>query len=137
MNLRKKFYSDAGHGWLAVKRKDLDDLGIAWDISQFSHEKGKSVYLEEDCDAPKFMSACKDRGLAIEIEEMPSVDRSPIRAYASYEKPTGASIYEIDPKDRKVIERRTKELGIADREDRVRSYVRGWNMVKNGRGYTQ
>ncbi len=48
---------DAGHGWLAVKRKELADLGILDKISSCSYQKGKTVYLEEDCDVALFVNA--------------------------------------------------------------------------------
>lgn len=53
-----KFYSDPGHGWLAVKEKDLETVGLSLDkISSFSYRKGKTVYLEEDCDFSLFYNA--------------------------------------------------------------------------------
>ena len=54
-----KFYSDSGHAWLAVKRKLLIELGIVNSFSIYSYENGRMVYLEEDCDAPKFINAYK------------------------------------------------------------------------------
>lgn len=53
-----KFYSDPGHGWLAVKEKDLEIVGLCVDdISPFSYHKGKTVYLEEDSDFSLFIKA--------------------------------------------------------------------------------
>lgn len=52
-----KFYSDPGHGWLAVKRKLLRDLNIIDKISQYSYQRGKTVYLEEDRDSSIFFQA--------------------------------------------------------------------------------
>lgn len=51
------FYSDPGHGWLKVERKELVELGIENQISGYSYQKGDFVYLEEDGDASKFMDA--------------------------------------------------------------------------------
>lgn len=55
MDTKKKivFHNDAGHGWYAVKRKELAELGILNKISGFSYQSrgGQTVYLEEDCDA--------------------------------------------------------------------------------------
>ena len=56
-----KFYSDPAHGWLAVKRELLYDLGIAAKVSFYSYEKGKTVYLEEDCDAGVWLRAHGER----------------------------------------------------------------------------
>ena len=53
-----KFYSDPSHGWLAVPIDYLLDVDInAEQISMYSYIKGKTVYLEEDCDAGKFIAA--------------------------------------------------------------------------------
>jgi hypothetical protein len=80
-----KFYSDPGHGWMAVKRKMLDELGIKFTITHFSYQKGKTVYLEEDCDAGIFMKALREqRGLEIKIVEKSTDNRSPIRSYEPY-----------------------------------------------------
>lgn len=54
------FYVDPGHGWLAVTRSDLTTLGLsARDFTSCSYvsEDGQRVYLEEDCDAGKFIDA--------------------------------------------------------------------------------
>jgi hypothetical protein len=52
-----RLHTDPGHGWLAVKRKELDELGIADKITPYSYVKGQSVYLEEDCDLSTFFNA--------------------------------------------------------------------------------
>ena len=52
------FHTDPGHGWLAVKKRELNALGVTG-ISHHSYVKGNTVYLEEDCDAPKFINAYK------------------------------------------------------------------------------
>ncbi|MGI9568823.1 MAG: hypothetical protein ACR2PH_03590 [Desulfobulbia bacterium] len=75
-----KFHSDPSHGWLAVKRKELIDLGIYGQFSMCSYEKGQTVYLEEDCDAPIFLKALKDAGIPFEIKES-FQEKSPIRYY--------------------------------------------------------
>ena len=53
------FHTDPGHGWLAVPFKDLYALGIEDKISGYSYVKGKTAYLEEDCDAAVFINAYK------------------------------------------------------------------------------
>lgn len=80
-----KFYADPGHGWLAVKRNLLSDLGITQSISRYSYERGQTVYLEEDCDASKFLQAWKAKhGSEPTIECRHTNNRSPIRSYDSY-----------------------------------------------------
>jgi hypothetical protein len=76
-----KFYSDPGHGWLAVKRKMLFDLGIADKITPYSYQKGNTVYLEEDCDAPLLIGELKKQNILYVIQEITHKQMSPIRYY--------------------------------------------------------
>jgi len=78
------FYEDAGHGWLAVKRKELVELGIITQVSSCSYQKGKTVYLEEDCDAPLFIQAMRTKGVEIDYKETVHPDFSPIRKYERF-----------------------------------------------------
>lgn len=75
-----KFYSDSGHGWLAVKRQELIDLGILDKITHYSYQRGNTVYLEEDCDMTRFTMAKKE----LKIVEGKYQDRSSIRSYDSF-----------------------------------------------------
>lgn len=50
-------YNDPQHGWLRVKRNDINILGIADKITQYSYQRGKWVYLEEDQDIGAFIEA--------------------------------------------------------------------------------
>ena len=79
-----KFYSDPAHGWLAVKRELLYDLGIAAKVSFYSYERGKTVYLEEDCDMPILIKALDERGYSVRLEERHTDRLSPIRNYNHY-----------------------------------------------------
>ena len=79
-----KFYSDPGHGWGAVKRHVLTDLGIADKITRFSYQKGDTVYLEEDCDLPTLTTALSLRGIWIEHVSKHTDRRSPIRSYENF-----------------------------------------------------
>ena len=51
------YFTDPGHGWLRVKKSELQELGIANKISPYSYMRGNHAYLEEDCDMAKFMQA--------------------------------------------------------------------------------
>ena len=82
--MKKVFHSDPGHGWLAVKLSDLKMLGIENDITSFSYVKGKTAYLEEDCDATRFIKAAEAKGITVEVREGPQRDCSPIRYFQSY-----------------------------------------------------
>lgn len=83
MSLKLKYYTDPGHGWVAVKKSMLVELGIADKISIYSYMKGKTAYLEEDDDASKLVDMLKSSGIAYELVEKYS-DRSPIRSYERY-----------------------------------------------------
>lgn len=81
----KVFHSDPGHGWLAVKLSEIKMLGIQNDISSYSYIKGKTAYLEEDCDASKFITAMKSKGIEVEVKQGAHRERSPIRYFKAYE----------------------------------------------------
>ena len=61
-SLNYTFYSDAGHGWLAVPLDEISALGLHHIISPYSYLDENFAYLEEDSDAPKF-----DKALSLEI----------------------------------------------------------------------
>jgi len=82
--LTVKFYSDPGHGWIAVKYDLLQQLNIAHKITSFSYQKGKTVYLEEDCDAYLFVQEMKKNGVEVIPDCKYTNNRSPIRSYACY-----------------------------------------------------
>ena len=77
--------NDAGHEWLAVKRTELVELGIANDISIFSYVKGGTVYLEGDCDAARFFDAYKAKfGTEPKTKAGKHWDRWPGRSFEAY-----------------------------------------------------
>lgn len=81
--MKFNYHTDAGHGWIAVKRKLLDDLGLSNKITPFSYMKGQTVYLEEDQDAALFLNTLKDSGIVYKLVEKYR-NRSHIRNYPSY-----------------------------------------------------
>jgi hypothetical protein len=80
------FHNDPGHAWLAVKRSELEQLGILHRITRYSYQRGGTVYLEEDCDAPLFIAAKKERGEKVEYRESYQ-ERTPIRSYEAFVPP--------------------------------------------------
>ena len=80
----KVMHSDPGHAWLAVKLSEIEMLGIQTEISTYSYVKGKTAYLEEDCDAGKFINAMRAKGIEVEVKEGACRDRSPIRYFKPY-----------------------------------------------------
>lgn len=51
--------TDPGHGWLVVPAKHLKEMKVEQKISSYSYisTDGKTVYLEEDCDAGRFLES--------------------------------------------------------------------------------
>ena len=76
------YHNDAGHGWIEVKRSELEALGIADQISSYSYQEGDGVYLEEDCDAAKFELALGHKIKTVDVWEG---DNSPIREFQRYQ----------------------------------------------------
>ena len=78
------FISDLGHAWLEVPMSMLQYLGIKNKISNYSYLKNGVAYLEEDCDAPIFLDAYRNRyGFRPRfVEEHQEV--TPIRDYPRY-----------------------------------------------------
>jgi hypothetical protein len=83
MNMTYTFHTDPGHGWLEVDRDELVRLGIDGNISQYSYERGDKVFLEEDCDAARFVNAKKAAGEEYLFRDAYK-DNTPIRRYAPY-----------------------------------------------------
>jgi hypothetical protein len=82
--LKINYFTDPGHGWAAVKIKILQDLGIADRISHYSYSRGKSAYLEEDCDFAVLLDALAAAGMPYSITEKHTDRHHPIRSYKSY-----------------------------------------------------
>jgi hypothetical protein len=92
------FFTDGGHGWLKVPKKDLEKLGIADKITRYSYMNGDYAYLEEDCDLALYLRALKiidadDSGELLKMfwERVKTKDSSMarsgsrIRSYDNYE----------------------------------------------------
>ena len=78
------FFSDPGHGWLQVPVECLKSVGLKTsDFSSYSYRHTSAVYLEEDCDAPRFLTACKACNVVPVIRENHTNYDSPIRNYPS------------------------------------------------------
>lgn len=91
-NVVKFIHSDPGHAWLAVKTRELSELGVADKISQFSFVKGKTTYLEEDADMPIYVNAQNERGVTVEIRQgRVWPQKCPVRYFAKYEAPVTAT----------------------------------------------
>lgn len=84
--MKLKYYTDPGHGWIAIKRKVLNDLKVADKITVFSYQKGQTVYLEEDCDAFLVMQKLSEKGITVTFDRKHTNNRSPIRNYNRFDK---------------------------------------------------
>ena len=82
--IKLKYYTDPGHGWVAVKRKMLIENGVLNRITPFSYQKGDTVYLEEDCDASTLITVLATKGLVIQYVNKHTNNRSPIRNYEHF-----------------------------------------------------
>jgi hypothetical protein len=58
-----EIFEDPGHGWARVLRTRVQKLGIADKISSYSYQRGKYVFLEEDCDLTVLCNALRDQGV--------------------------------------------------------------------------
>ena len=81
------FFSDPGHGWLFVDLPSLKKIGMGpSDFTGCSYHAPHTftgMYLEEDCDAPLFMKAYKEKmGEELLSEYVYHDGRSNIRYYS-------------------------------------------------------
>lgn len=79
------FHVDPGHGWLEVDWTELRRLSLnPRDFSRYSYRRGNTFFLEEDCDASKFLAAWEAKAgrKAVLGEEYSNRD-SFVRALAS------------------------------------------------------
>jgi hypothetical protein len=56
------FHTDAGHGWIEVSLHDMRASGLEpKDFTRYSYRQRNVFYLEEDCDAAKFIAAWQEK----------------------------------------------------------------------------
>jgi len=71
--LTLNFHEDPGHGWLEVPLEVLSifDLTVD-DFTGYSYVDSRNgvIYLEEDCDAPKFVKIAGEHGHDIKFDEI-------------------------------------------------------------------
>lgn len=88
--IKLKWYSDPGHSWLRISRKNAEELGILESITAFSYESEKYLFLEEDRDAGIAIEALNETLKtrpdlqATFLLESHAKDRSHVRKYDHY-----------------------------------------------------
>lgn len=78
-----KWIVDSGHAWLRVLKRHVNELGLQDKISDFSFQNDAYVYLEEDCDAPKYLEAINKK--ARDFDEIFYPAGAPCRDFARYQ----------------------------------------------------
>jgi hypothetical protein len=125
------FFEDAGHGWMKVKKSELEELGIADKISSYSYEKGDYAYLEEDDDANKFIKALEAKtgekaDDILEFKEHVS-DTSAIRGYGNYQQPWGNKWLRNDLGYQTIYTKGDKQIKVIDNQKYYHS--QGWGVM--------
>lgn len=83
--LEYTYYTDPGHGWLAVGIDELLVLGIADKISSYSYMNKGIAYLEEDCDMALFIDTMASKGVEVTLKHMNEpYNDSIIRSYRRF-----------------------------------------------------
>ena len=77
------YHTDPGHGWLAVKKREIIALGFSDKVSRYSYVKGDTVYLEEDNDLALFFNAYRQAFGKDPKYRNSYLERTPIRYYDS------------------------------------------------------
>lgn len=82
--MNRNFFTDPGHGWLAVHACELDKFGLIDKVSSYSYMNLASghVYLEEDVDAPLFMNRAKTPW--VQVDTFATDKESVIRSFPRY-----------------------------------------------------
>jgi hypothetical protein len=82
------YFTDPGHGWMRVSKRELRYYNLLDKISGYSYETKAFAYLEEDCDLSLYRKA---RGVTwlseLEYTTKHTNSRSHVRCYKNYQKP--------------------------------------------------
>lgn len=82
--MKIQHYCDAGHGWIKVSRKALENLNLLEKINHYSYQRGDYVYLEEDCDAALYLDCLDKAGIKYQLIHTHSDKTSKIRGYDNF-----------------------------------------------------
>lgn len=73
------WHNDPGHAWLEVPKADVRKAGVLGQISEYSYQRGDTLFLEEDCDAFVFLNALGAQGIKPVLKEQMHGDECFIR----------------------------------------------------------
>ena len=120
-----KVYEDASHAWAKVDRQDLIDLNIIQDISNYSYQKNRCVYLEEDSDLSKYINALREKYLEIKISyNVSSSQISKIRNYTPFNMNSSEKdTQDIKARIRSCIDRLERGFDINKSDHEIISYA--------------
>lgn len=79
-----KYYQTGTNGYLAVKRKLLNTLGLTSKVSTNSYQKGQTVYLDQDTDAQLFKQAYEVQGNTLQYSVVNHGNGSWVRTLETY-----------------------------------------------------
>lgn len=119
-------HGDPGHAWVAAPRALLEKLGVLDKVSSYSYQRGKTVYLEEDCDAMLLIDALRARGIEPTFDERHIDTASRVRSYQHFSKTPP-----FTPKAGMLV-----KYGIPDAEwvytlDQPAGPRKGWNVTRS------
>jgi hypothetical protein len=79
------YVTGPAHGWLMVTKTAFNNLTPDLYVSAYSYESDLMLYLEEDCDMPRFLNALDQDEIEYQVIENIVDDESPIRNLPSYQ----------------------------------------------------
>lgn len=81
-SIKVTVFNDPGHGWLRIRKVDVERLGIGSAITIYSFQRGQYAYLEEDQDAGTALNKAKELGIPVVFGKSRHCNRhSTIRSY--------------------------------------------------------
>lgn len=76
--LKLEYHMDAAHGWLKVPKRMVPTIARKM-FSSYSYQDRQYLYLEEDCDMPKFLQTMENHGIPVQITDVDDGSESRIR----------------------------------------------------------
>jgi hypothetical protein len=79
------YVQDPGRGWIAADRQMLRFLGLLEVTSSYSYQDDDLIWLEEDCDGPRFLSALSRVGIDYQLVDTHTRGNAWIRNLPQYQ----------------------------------------------------